>query len=140
MQKETPIEIVVTEQAQEFKNLYDSIKTIKSDLEKIKEKSVDKFVRSVISQLEDTVRTHTKSIDNISKKMFELQTNLTSYVQQPISHTLIETIRKQLTDEILANTKEIIDARSSEILHIVDEKIDETRKQINNTKKFMFYK
>lgn len=115
-----------------------NITEMRTDMDKMKSQLSDKISKAIIMELEGKINTHTKSIDATSKKLFEVQNNVNSFVQQPISHTLIDTIRKQLTEEILANTRSLIEYQTEKTHNLIDEKITETRNQINNAKRFMY--
>ena len=119
-------------------SLRSSIAEMKTDLDKFKGMLSDKIPKAVMTELEFKINTHTKALDATAKKLFEVQNNVNAFVQQPVSHSLIESIRKQLTDEIMANTVALMDSRHEQICHLIDDKTSETRNLINNAKKFMF--
>ena len=116
-----------------------SIMDMRSEIDKLKAQLANKISKAVLLELEGKINTHTKALDATSKKLFEVQNNVNAFVQQPISYTLIDTIRKQLTEEIMANTRSIIEFQADKTNHLIDEKTIETRNMINNAKKFMYH-
>lgn len=115
-----------------------SIAEMRQEIDKLKAQLADKTSKAVLSELEGKINTHTKALDATSKKLFEVQNNVNAFVQQPISHTLIDTIRKQLTEEIMANTRSIIEFQTDKTNRLIEEKNIETRNLINNAKRFMY--
>lgn len=115
-----------------------NISGIRSDVDKLKTQMIDKLPKAVLSEVESKINHHSKAIETSSKKLFELQTNLSSFMQQPMSHTLIDTMRTQLTEEIIDTVKKMILAEVTSLKEMVDEKNIETRGIINNAKKVMF--
>lgn len=124
--------------AEENAKLTQTVNSLRIDIEKVKNQLSDKVPKAVLAELEGKINMHTKSLDVSSKKLFELQNNLTAYTNQPMSHTLIDTIRKQLTEEIMANTKALIDSQEEKMKQLIDEKNNETRLLVQNVKKFMY--
>lgn len=116
-----------------------SIAEMRSEIDKLKAQLADKTSKAVLLELEGKINTHTKALDATSKKLFEIQNNVNTFVQQPISHTLIDTIRKQLTEEIMANTRAIIEFQTDKTNQLIEEKNIEIRHLINNAKKFMYH-
>jgi hypothetical protein len=114
------------------------IAEMRSEIDKLRIQMADKTPKAVLLELEGKINTHSKALDATSKKLFEVQNNVNAFVQQPISHTLIDTIRKQLTEEILANTRSIIEFQTDKTNRLIEEKNMETRNMINNAKRFMY--
>lgn len=127
------------EQLQESINkLQSSITNMRTDIEKLRIQVADKVPKAVLSELEGKINHHSKGLDATSKKLFELQNNLTTFIQQPISHSLIDTLRTQLTQEITDSIKKSLFDDIEAVKTLFDEKIDETHKMINNAKRVMF--
>jgi hypothetical protein len=118
--------------------LLSTVTGIKSDVDKLKGQISDKITKAVLAEFECKINSHTKALDATSKKLFEVQTNVNTYVQQPLSHTLIDTIRKQLVSEITANTNSVIELQTEKLIKLVDERNKEAYNRINNAKKFMY--
>ena len=115
------------------------LSSIRSDLDKLKGQLTDKISKAVLSEIENKINNHTKALDATSKKLFDLQSNVNVFIQQPISHTLIDSIKKQLTDDILSTVKSLMTEQKEETQLLLEEAIKETRAQINNSKKFMYH-
>lgn len=127
------------EQIQESINkLQTSVSNMRTDIEKLRVQVADKIPKAVLSEIEGKVNHHSKGLDAVSKKLFELQNNLTTFIQQPISHSLIDTLRTQLMQEISESIKKSLSDDISMVKSSFDDKIDETRKMINNAKRVMF--
>ena len=127
------------EQLQESINkLQASVSNMRTDMEKLRVQVADKIPKAVLSEIEGKVNHHSKGLDAVSKKLFELQNNLTTFIQQPISHSLIDTLRKQLTLEISESIQKSLSDDIGIVKSSFDDKIDETRKMINNAKRAMF--
>lgn len=124
----------------EFNKLNESIVAIKSDMEKIKPQIVDKVPKAVLSELEGNLNNHSKLIESFSNKLYELQNNLNTFTQKPVTQIMIETIRRHLTEEIMANVNamfnDYVDKTNNEIII----KHDELKQIIQNTKRFVFVK
>lgn len=133
------METIETFDMNEIAQMQTAMVSMRTDIDKLKNIVSDKVSKAVLSELEAKINTHTKSLDATTKKLFELQTNFNAFAQQPMSHTLIETIRKQLTEEIMENTRQIITEQTDRTRKLIDEKFMETRNMISNTKKFMYH-
>ena len=113
---------------------------LQNKIDTLKAQMSDKVPKVVISELESKISSHTKALDVTAKKMFEMQNNLNTYTQQPISHAFVEAIRKQVLEEVMANTKTLIELQTDNITKMMDTKIIETKQSICNAKRFMFAK
>jgi predicted translin family RNA/ssDNA-binding protein len=118
----------------------DSISSMKNDIEKIKAHVVDKVPKAVLAELESKLNNHSKSIDSFSKKLYELQNNLNAFTQQPVTQIMIETIRKQVTEEIMANVTSMFEEHVKKTNTAVETKHDELKSILQNTKRFVFHK
>lgn len=126
--------------SEELKKISDNINKLRIDVDKLKSQMTEKVPKTVLVELESKILNHTKVLDTTSSKLFELQKNLKEFINQPVSHTLMETLRKQLTDEITGNVKKMIESSSSAIMTIIDEKQLEIRELVNKAKRVMFSK
>jgi septal ring factor EnvC (AmiA/AmiB activator) len=120
--------------------LQQSIAQLRTDIEKLKGQLNDKVSKPLFTELECKMNQHTKSIDMCQRKNFEFGTKLEKFIDQPVSHTLVENIRKQLTDEIMTNIKAFVDPLFENTRKLIDEKNNETRLLINKTKNFFYTK
>ena len=111
---------------------------LRADLEKLRGQLSDKVSKALLTELEGKINQHTKSLDICQRKIFEFGSKLDKFVDQPISHTLIENIRKQLTEEIIVNVKAYISPLFENTHKLIEEKNNETRCLINKTKSFVF--
>lgn len=111
---------------------------IRSDLDKLKMQIDNKVSKQVITELEGKIIQHTKSLDVMAKKMMDMQSNLREFSQQPISHTLIDTIKKQLTDEIMEKVLGSITESNEKLQKSFDEKITEIKNTMALTKRAFF--
>lgn len=148
------VEIAVSGQIPEIQKLTDgyeklvaenakmqtTIASLRVDIEKLKGQLGEKVQKAVLSELEGKINTHTKALDANQRKLFEVQNSLNTFVQQPISHTLVENIRKQLTEEIMTNVKALVEPMFDNVRKLIDDKNVETRSMINKAKTFMFHK
>jgi hemerythrin-like domain-containing protein len=124
----------------EHNKLQQNLIQLRADMEKLKGQINDKASKSLFTELEGKVNQHTKALDNSQRKIFEFGSKLDKFVEQPISHTLIENIRKQLTEEIMVNIKAVIDPLFANTHKLIEEKNNETRGLINKTKGFFYAK
>lgn len=115
-----------------------SFTSLRTDLDKLKSVLSDKVSKSMFAEIESKINLHTKTLDSHSKKIFELENNVNTFTQQPISHSVIDAIRKQLSDEILTKITEMIDVQNEKTTKLIEDKNNETRLLINNAKKFMY--
>lgn len=115
-----------------------SFASLKTDLDKLKSIISDKISKNVFVEIERKINVHTKTLDTYSKKIFELENNVNTFTQQPISHSVIDAIRKQLSDEIMANVTNLMEVQNEKTTKLIDDKTTETIKLINNAKKFMY--
>ena len=67
-----------------------------------------------------------------------MQVNVNSLTQQPIPKLMIDTIRNQLKENILASVKTMIDEVNDRMHQYTDTKIEDVNKKINNSKKAMY--
>lgn len=111
---------------------------MKVDIDKLKTQMNDKVSKMILSELESKINAHSKAIESLSRKLYEINNNVNTFVQQPVSQTLIETMKKQLSNDILHALQPIIEHKNMEINKNFDDKITELRNQINNTKKFIY--
>lgn len=132
------IDIIEKMQAENTK-LKSSIGDMRIDVDRLRAVISDKPSKAIITELEGKIGIHTKALDVVSKKMYEMQANVTAFVQQPVSNTLLETLRKQLMDEIMANTRSLIEFQIEKTNRTFEDKIIETRGMINNAKRFMYH-
>jgi len=116
-----------------------AISETRTNIDKLKTQLNEKTPKVIFSELETIVKTHTKAIDATSKKLFEVQNNVMLFTQQPVSHTIIDTIRRQLTEEIMANTRAIIDEQTTITHNLIETKNTEVRGMINNVKRFAYH-
>jgi chromosome segregation ATPase len=122
----------------EYSRLQTSVSSIRSDIEKIKTSLAEKIPKAILSELEGKINTHTKALDSTSKKLFELQNNLNTFIQQPISHTLVDTMKQQITTEIVDQIKILLADQDETVKQLIDTKIAETKSSIQNMKRFMY--
>jgi len=118
--------------------LQTNVTSLRTDVEKLRTQMADKVQKAVLSEIESKITHHSKSIDATSKKLFDLQNNLSSFIQQPISHSLIDTLRTQIAQEITESIKKVVATDISELKTVVEEKITETKNMIQNAKRAMF--
>ena len=128
------VEKVMAEQSR----LQTSASSLRSDIEKLRVTVAEKVPKAVLNELEGKINAHTKALDTMSKKLFELQNSLNTFIQQPISHTLVDTMRRQLSEEILESVKILMNDQNEAMTKLIDGKITETRGMIQNIKKFAF--
>lgn len=117
-----------------------SVTALRSDVDKLKVQQTEKVSRAVFSELEGRVNIHSKGIESTSKKLCELNGNLTTFTSQPISFQVIEGIQTHLEEIIIKEVRCIIEAHSEELKKLIDDRDVEIRKMLNNTKRFMFNK
>lgn len=140
----------IQERLDALQNKYDVIETKMSQMEniinklsddngKLRNMMSDKISKFIFTELENKINNHTKSIDVQSKKLFELQNNVHTFIQQPIAYSVIDNIRKQISDEIIENVNLIVNDLSEKLSSDIDAKNAETRKLINNAKKFIYH-
>ena len=140
----------VQEQLDTLQNKYDALETKMTQMEniinklsddngKLRNMMSDKISKFIFTELENKINNHTKSIDVQSKKLFELQNNVHAFIQQPIAYSVIDNIRKQISDEIMENVQIIVNDLSEKLSSDIDTKNSETRKLINNAKKFIYH-
>lgn len=120
--------------------LKSDIASLRSDLEKLKGQMVDKISKPILIELEGKITNHGKAIETSQRKVSELQCSLLTYTQQPISHGIIENMRKQVTDDVIENMKKIFDPQFEGMKKLIEDKNNETRGLVNNAKRFMFQK
>jgi len=120
--------------------IQDSVSSMKNDVEKLKSQVVDKVPKAVLAELESKLNTHSKSIESFSKKLYELQNNLNAFTQQPVTQIMIETIRRQLTEEIMANVTSMFNEHVAKTNASVEAKHDELKSILQNTKRFVFHR
>jgi chromosome segregation ATPase len=140
----------IQERFDALQNKYDELETKLSQLDstinklvednvKLKNMISDKIPKFIFAELENKLNNHTKSIDVQSKKLFELQNNVHAFIQQPIAYSVIDNIRKQISDEIMENVNVIVSNLSEKLSSDIDTKNTDTRKLINNAKRFIYH-
>lgn len=122
----------------EHARMQSTITSLRTDIEKLKTSVADKIPKAIMTELEGKINNHTKALDTTSKKLFELQNNLNTFIQQPISHTLVDTMKQQITTEILDHIKVLLTEQDETIKKLIDDKITETKSSIQNIKRFMY--
>ncbi len=113
---------------------------IRSDVDKLKATVADKVPKAVLSELEGKISTHTRTLDGIQRKMHELNSQITSFAQQPIANTLLDTLRTQLTQETMEAVKKHVANEISEVKTLIDDKTKELQNVICNAKRVMFHR
>jgi hypothetical protein len=123
----------------EHARMQSSVSSLRTDIEKIKTSVAEKVPKAILTELEGKINNHTKALDTTSKKLFELQNNLNTFIQQPISHTLVDTMKQQITTEILDHIKILLTDQDEAVKQLIDDKIAETKHSIQNMKRFMYH-
>lgn len=116
------------------------ITTIKSDFDKIKTQLNDKVSKIMLQEIESKIINHAKILDTTSKKMNDLQNNIATFVNQPISEKMMEELRKQLTCEIMNNITTMLDEHNKSTEILIEKKLQSLHQQLSNTKHLLFNK
>ena len=125
---------------EDVNKLDESIAILRNDVEKIKQQVVDKVPKGVLAELEGNLNNHSKLIESFSNKLYELQNNLNTFTQKPVTQIMMETMRSHLTEEIMANVTAMFDDYVEKNNQDIEDKHKELKQIIQNTKRFAFIK
>lgn len=120
-----------------MQKLQTSIVSLRADFDKLRSQVVPK---AIMSEVESKINTHTKTLDGIQRKMHELNCQITAFAQQPISSTLLDSLRTQLTQETMESVKKLVTTEITDVKSIIDDKVKELQTLIGNAKRVMFHK
>jgi predicted transcriptional regulator len=140
MSEENPTTEIPTVSNVEFVKLNETITTMKTDIDKLKAQMVDKVQKAVLAELESNLNNHSKLIESFSNKLCELQNNLNTFTQKPVTQIMIETIRRHLTEEIMANVTTMFDKHVEKTNANIESKHEEMKHTIQNAKRFAYVK
>lgn len=124
----------------ELRHINENISKLRTDVDKLKTQMLDKVPKSVLVELDSKILNHTKILDSNTSKLYELQKNVKEFVNQPVTHTIVDTLRKQLTEDVLTTVKKMLEVSADDIKGLIDIKINEVRGAINSAKRVLFYK
>lgn len=116
-----------------------SLNTLRSDMDRIKSSQNEKISRAIFAELENRVNAHGKGLESTSRKLCELNGNLTTFTSQPISFQVIESIQKHLEEIITKEVLTMIESRNDELKKLIEDKNTETRNIIMNAKRALYF-
>jgi septal ring factor EnvC (AmiA/AmiB activator) len=120
-----------------MQKLQTSIASLRTDFDKLRSQVVPK---AIMGEVENKINTHTKTLDGIQRKMHELNCQITAFAQQPISNTLLDSLRTQLTQETMESVKKLVTSEITDVKSLIDDKVKELQTIIGNAKRVMLHR